>query len=107
MGGNSIPYRPLIPPIAPLETPRSLTVVPLIQDQRYYGEAMVGLAGWSGAALEQSGARGSAIWGVKLGSEGSPRREERAKGQRRMGTANCRTGLRRMAVARGREQSHE
>ena len=33
--------------------------------------------------LEQSGAKGSAIWGAKLGSEGSPRRGEAAKGQSR------------------------
>ena len=33
--------------------------------------------------MEESGARGSAIWGAKLDSEGAPRREQRAKGQSR------------------------
>ena len=33
--------------------------------------------------LEQSGAKGSAIWGARLGSEGSPRRGEAAKGHSR------------------------
>jgi len=40
-------------------------------------------AGRSGAGLEEPGARGSAAWGAKLGSDGSHRRGRRIKGQRR------------------------
>jgi hypothetical protein len=46
----------------------------------------VRLAGGSGAGLEEQRASGSAVWGAKLGSEGSPRRGRRVKGQSR-GTA--------------------
>jgi hypothetical protein len=40
-------------------------------------------AGGSGAGWEEPGARGSAVWGAKLGSDGSPRRGRRVKGQSR------------------------
>jgi hypothetical protein len=36
-GGNIVPYRPHIS-VAPPDTRRTLPVVPLIADQRYYGE---------------------------------------------------------------------
>jgi hypothetical protein len=32
-------------------------------------------------ALEEPGASGSTVWGAKLGSDGSPRRGRRVKGQ--------------------------
>jgi hypothetical protein len=59
-------------------TRRSLPVVPLIGDQRYYGEAPVRLPGGSGAGPEELGARGPAVWGTKLGLDGSPRCGKRA-----------------------------
>ena len=60
--GNSAPYRPLIPPPpAHLRGPRD----GLVQ------------------GLEEQGTRGSAVWGAKLGSDGSPRRGRRVKGQSR------------------------
>jgi hypothetical protein len=43
-------------------------------------------AGGAGAGLDEQGARGSTVWGAKLGSEGLPRRGKRVKGQSR-GTA--------------------
>jgi hypothetical protein len=52
--------RPL-PPAPASYPPRSLAVVPLIPDKRYYGETPVGLAGGSGAGLEEPKASGSAI----------------------------------------------
>ena len=48
-----------------------------------YGEAPVGAAGRSGAGLEESGATGSAVWGVKLGSARSPTRGEPDPGESR------------------------
>jgi hypothetical protein len=63
------------------EPHRSLAVVPLIPDKRYYGEAPVRPAGRSGAGLEEYRPRGSAFWGVKLGPERSPRRGKRSKGE--------------------------
>jgi hypothetical protein len=80
-GGNSVPYGPLIS-IAPAEPPRSS----LDLDRGYYGEAPGWPAGWSGAGLEEQAARGSTVWGAKLGSDGSPRRGRPVKGQSR-GTA--------------------
>ena len=44
------------------------------------------LSGYPGAGLEEPGARGSVVWGGKLGSDGSPRRGRRVQGQSR-GTA--------------------
>ena len=64
----------------------SLPVVPLIGDKRYYGESPARPAGGSGAGLEEPGARGTTLWGAKLGSDGSPRRGRQLKGQSR-GTA--------------------
>ena len=52
MGGNNVPYHPLMS-VAPPEPHRSLNVVPLTADKRYYGEAPVGLAGRSGAGFEE------------------------------------------------------
>jgi hypothetical protein len=40
-------------------------------------------AGRSGAGLEEKGASGSAVWGAKLGLDGSLRRGRRVKGQNR------------------------
>ena len=84
--GEQRPLPPAHTSVAPPEPHRSLTVVPLIGDKRYYGEAPVRPAGGSGAGLEEPGARGSTVWGAKLGSDGSPRRGRRVKGQSR-GTA--------------------
>jgi len=59
--------RPLPPAhtsVAPSEHHRSLPVVPLIRDKRYYGEAPGRPAGRSGAGLEEQGARGSTVWGA-------------------------------------------
>src|ERR1035441_3234603 len=68
--------------IAPPETHRSTSD----SNQRYYGEAPGRPAGGSGAGWEEPEARGSAVWGAKLGSDGPPRRGRRVKGQSR-GTA--------------------
>jgi hypothetical protein len=46
------------------------------------------LLGRSGAGLEEPGVSGSTVWGAKLGSDGSPRRGRRVKGQSRS-TAGC------------------
>jgi hypothetical protein len=46
-------------------------------------ESPVRPAGGSGAGWEEPGARGSTVWGAKLGSDGSPRRGRRVKGQSR------------------------
>ena len=81
MEGSSVSYRPLIS-IAPPEPHRST----LDPDRGYYGEAPAQAAGRSGAWLEEQGARSSTVWGAKLGSDGSPRRGRRVKGQSR-GTA--------------------
>ena len=41
------------------------------------------LSGQSGAGLEEPGARGSTVWGAKLGSDEAPRRWRRVKGRSR------------------------
>jgi hypothetical protein len=68
------------------EPRRYCAFVPLTGYLCYYGEVPVGPAGGSGAGLEQLGARRLAVWGAKLGSDGSPGHEKPAKDESR-GTA--------------------
>jgi hypothetical protein len=85
MGGTASPPAGsyLRSPIGAAPEPPRSTLDP---DRGYYGEAPGRPARRSGAGWEVPGASGSAVWGAKLGSEGSPRRERRVKGQSR-GTA--------------------
>jgi hypothetical protein len=84
--GEQRPLPPAHTSVTAPEPHRSLSVVPLIADKRYYGEAPGRPAGRPGAGLEEPGARGATLWGAKLGSDGSPRGGRRVKGQSR-GTA--------------------
>ena len=81
--GEQRPLPPAPTSVAAPEPHRSLPVVPLIADKRYYGEAPARPAGGSGAGWEEPGAIGSTVWGARLGSDGSPRRGRRVKGQSR------------------------
>src|ERR1035441_4728359 len=50
------------PTVASWEPHRNRPVVPLIGDKRYYGEVPVWAAEWSGAGLEEKGAKDWASW---------------------------------------------